>query len=659
MLIVAGDAGPNGRPFGRYRLIELLGRGGMGEVWRAHDTETDRIVAIKLLPAHFSENDDFPLRFRREAHAAARLNTPHVIPIHNYGEIAGRLYVDMRLIEGHDLQTVLADGPLEPSRAVRIIEQVAMALHAAHKVGLLHRDVKPSNILLDENDFAYLIDFGIARAADETRLTKSGNTIGTFQYIAPERLDVRTEEDARADIYSLACVLYECLTGRPPFAERTMAALVAAHLNTPPPQPSTAQANVPTQFDPVVARGMAKDPDQRYATTVQLADAARDAITGPIQRLPPGSAPDVSTEVASSPVNAPTVTHDEPLQSPNAFASAPTQRRRGQPPACTGEVASAAPEDHRAGPTVSPRSHTPIPIKEAPAQRLKGRTKVALLTGGVAVVAIVVTVILATVAGPLKLPTSTGYASQVTLPFADLNHPAGVAVGTTGNIYITDTHNSRVLMLAAGSATPSQLPFTGLGKWSDLAVDTSGSVYLTDGDHNRVLKLPAGSETAVELPLTGLNFPSGVAVDNVGNIYVTDDHNSRVLSLPASSTAQAELPFTGLNHPGDVAVDSAGNVYITDSRNNRLLKLVAGAASPTTLLEDLNGPDDVAVDTAGNVYVTDEFNNRVLKLAAGETNATELPFVGLNYPVGVAVDSTGNLYVADKHNNRVLKLPAR
>src|ERR1700757_2185267 len=233
-----------GTAFGRYRLIELLGRGGMGEVWRAHDTDTDRIVAIKVLPAHFSDNEDFKQRFRREAHAAARLNTPHVIPIHNYGEIDGRLYVDMRLIEGSDLQAVLADGPIEPARAARIIGQVAVALHAAHKVGLLHRDVKPSNILLDENDFAYLIDFGIARAADETRLTKSGNMIGTFAYIAPERLDTRAVEDGRADIYSLACVLYECLTGPPPFDADTTPQLIAAHLHTPPPQASTSQPNL-------------------------------------------------------------------------------------------------------------------------------------------------------------------------------------------------------------------------------------------------------------------------------------------------------------------------------------------------------------------------------------------------------------------------------
>src|SRR3954453_3847751 len=148
--------------FGQYRLLDLLGRGGMGEVWRARDTATDRIVAIKELPANLAHDETFKQRFRHEAQPAAQLNDPHVVPIHSYGEIDGRLYVDMRLIDGHDLQTMLAPGPLHPSRAVMIIDQVAKALQAAHKVGLVHRDVKPSNILIAEYDFAYLIDFGIA-----------------------------------------------------------------------------------------------------------------------------------------------------------------------------------------------------------------------------------------------------------------------------------------------------------------------------------------------------------------------------------------------------------------------------------------------------------------------------------------------------------------
>jgi serine/threonine protein kinase len=301
----------DGTPFGRYRLIELIGRGGMGEVWRAHDTDTDRIVAIKVLPAYLSDNETFQQRFRREAHAAARLNTPHVVPIHHYGEIDCRLYVDMRLIEGRDLQTVLTDGPLEPARAVRIIEGVAKALHAAHKVGLMHRDVKPSNILLDEDDFAYLIDFGIARAAADTRLTSSGSMIGTLHYMAPERLGT-SQEDARADIYALACVLYECLTGSPPFTGDSAERLMMAHLSTPPPQPSSTTSDVPAQFDQVIATGMAKDPDDRYATTVELAAAARDAITVPIPRPAPKPATPhpPSTEPAPNPAE-PTVVEDK------------------------------------------------------------------------------------------------------------------------------------------------------------------------------------------------------------------------------------------------------------------------------------------------------------------------------------------------------------
>ena len=207
----------------------------MGEVWRAYDTATNnRTVAIKLLPPHLATTTPSSERFRQEADVAARVNNPHIIPIHNYGEIDARLYVDMRLIEGRDLQEVLADGPLEPGRAVRIIEQVAKALHAAHKIGLVHRDVKPSNILLDEDDFAYLIDFGIARDVDQTGMTVTGTLIGSWHYMAPERWRA-LEADARADIYALACVLYECLTGHRPFPGDTLESQVTAHLTDPPP----------------------------------------------------------------------------------------------------------------------------------------------------------------------------------------------------------------------------------------------------------------------------------------------------------------------------------------------------------------------------------------------------------------------------------------
>ncbi|MDT5349627.1 MAG: hypothetical protein QOH91_2914, partial [Mycobacterium sp.] len=270
----------DGTPFGRYRLVELVGRGGMGEVWRAFDTMTERVVALKVLPAQLANDEVFQQRFRREARAAAGINEPHVVPIHDFGEIEGRLYVTMRLIEGRNLQSILTTGPLQPDRAVHIIGQVASALNAAHRIDLVHRDVKPSNILVAEDDFAYLIDFGIARATGETKLTNTGSVIGTWAYLAPERLTTG-EADHRSDIYALTCVMHECLTGSQPFPGDSLEMQIGGHLTQPPPRPSALRAGLPAELDAVVAKGMAKNPDERYATTRELASAARAAISTP------------------------------------------------------------------------------------------------------------------------------------------------------------------------------------------------------------------------------------------------------------------------------------------------------------------------------------------------------------------------------------------
>ena len=318
-----------GTPFGRYRLLELLGRGGMGEVWRAHDTETDRVIALKLLPRHLADDEMFQKRFRREAHAAASLNEPHVVPIHNFGEIDGQLYVDMRLIEGRDLQTLLSDGPLVPARAVTIVEQVATALDAAHQIGLVHRDVKPSNILVAKHDFAYLIDFGIARAADQTGLTSTGSTLGTWAYMAPERFGTG-QSDARADTYALACVLHECLTGRRPFAGESVEQQVAGHLSTPPPQPSVTQPGVSPSFDAVIAKGMAKNPDERYQTTLDLARAARAALGDPASQMTAPATSTMAEDAGLETVPSPDATRFRAFATPTQ--SAPTLPKAEPPP---------------------------------------------------------------------------------------------------------------------------------------------------------------------------------------------------------------------------------------------------------------------------------------------------------------------------------------
>lgn len=266
--------------FGPYRVEGLIARGGMGEILRAYDTRHDRVVALKLLAANLAADEEFRDRFKQEAHAAGRLREPHVIPIHAYGEIDGRLYLDMRLVEGSDVGSLLAaNGPMRPADAVIVLEQIAQALDAAHAEGLVHRDVKPSNILVGENGFAYLVDFGIAASLRASAsLTSTGYTVGTLAYMAPERFD-DGPVDHRVDVYSLACVLYQCLTGGKPFGGETAASLINAHLNHQPPLPTAVRGDIPREFDHIVTRGMAKNPADRYASAGELARAARQALT--------------------------------------------------------------------------------------------------------------------------------------------------------------------------------------------------------------------------------------------------------------------------------------------------------------------------------------------------------------------------------------------
>jgi len=269
--------------FGQYELRELIGRGGMGEVYVAYDTNTQRTVALKVLPPHLAKDPVFQERFKRESQAAAGLNEPHVVPIHGYGEIDSQLYLDMRLIEGRTLAEILADTEHRPSPdfSVRIIEQIAAALDAAHGTGLIHRDIKPSNILVTDHDFAYLIDFGLARTAGEHGLTTAGSTLGTLAYMAPERFE-GGQADPRSDIYALTCVLYECLTGRRPYPADSLEHQIAGHVSAPAPKPSDVDRRL-VAFDDVIAKGMAKKPGKRHQHAGELAADARAALSAQVR----------------------------------------------------------------------------------------------------------------------------------------------------------------------------------------------------------------------------------------------------------------------------------------------------------------------------------------------------------------------------------------
>jgi serine/threonine protein kinase, bacterial len=321
---------------------------------------------------------------------------------------------------------------------------------------------------------------------------------------------------------------------------------------------------------------------------------------------------------------------------------------------------------------VLPRGYPPSPIPgPAPAPRGKRRPWIFAVVAGVVAGVIVLTaaaigITACSVTRPSPhgtAPTSAtnsssstpAYRPQTVLPFTGLDLPNGVAVDSSGTVYVTDNTNSRVLKLAAGSNTQTELPWLGRFDWpGGVAVDTAGNAYVTDTGNSSVVKLTPGSSAPTVLPFTGLHNPGGVAVDTAGNVYVAENQDNRVQKLAAGSDAQTVLPFTGLNNPLRVAVDTAGTVYVTDFGNNRVLKLAAGSDAQT-VLPFPRAVANVAVDSAGAVYVTKK--NLVLKLAAGSNTPTELPFTDLDLPNSVAVDTAGNVYVTDG-GHRVVKLPA-
>jgi serine/threonine protein kinase len=325
--------------FGPYRLDQIIGRGGMGEVYRAYDTVHERVVAIKLLLESLSADPDYRARFEREARIAAGLREQHIIPIHRFGEIDGRLFIDMRLVDGEDLGKVLArEGALDPRRAVGILAQLAAALDAAHQANLIHRDIKPANVLLADHargtaDAVYLVDFGIARdSTAATSLTVTGAAVGTPDYMAPERFTAG-RIDRRADIYALGCLFYEMLTGSKPFAGGEYPALLYKHLNAEPPKPSAARTGVPAALDAVVARSMAKNPESRFASAGELAAAAEDALDGSAAR--------------------PSLVKDE--------LTTPITRSRPSTPAFGPQIGPQIGPQSRAGHTPPPAGHTPPP----------------------------------------------------------------------------------------------------------------------------------------------------------------------------------------------------------------------------------------------------------------------------------------------------------
>ena len=269
-----------GSTLAAYRIERLIGRGGMGDVFLADDTRLGRPVALKVVADALADDVRFTERLLRESRLAASLDHPNVVPIYDAGEADGRLFIAMRYVPGLDLKALLrAEGPLEPARAVAIAGQVASALDAAHRRDLVHRDVKPSNVLLDRQDgpeHAYLADFGLMQSG-RGGAAADGQFMGTVDYVAPEQ--IRGDDlDGRADQYALGCLLFECLTGTLPFPHGSGIAAIYAHLEEPAPRASERRDRLPPALDAVLARAMAKEPAERYGSCAELVDEVRAAL---------------------------------------------------------------------------------------------------------------------------------------------------------------------------------------------------------------------------------------------------------------------------------------------------------------------------------------------------------------------------------------------
>lgn len=646
---------------GRFRLVERLDRNESTRVFRGHDTVTDREVTVVALVDDASRQ-----RFLDGARLLASLDDPHVPVVLDIGEADGTAYFAVRPPAGRDLGAETADAPLGPQRAVGILEQVGDAVDAAHAVGLVHGEIRPANITVGKRDFAILTGFGHGSGP---------SSVGRFAYLAPERFEAG-DATVAGDVYALACVLFECLTGRTPYPGDTLEQQITGHLAKPVPRPS--DAGVPVAFDAVVATGLAKDPAVRFGSAGALLDAARGALSGtvapePAAPPPPAPVPEPPPAPVATPTPAPTepastawlgvdaakVALARPADVPDAAVPldqvapvapvtvspvAPVPAEPKPPVTSFDPAAPAAAAHHAIEPDdsdVPPVSYGWPASVDAAALPPSAHPRYATPPAAPP-----------QYAAPAPVSQTVNCAYR-TLRVHGLSRPEGIAVDAAGSVFIADWGNDRIIAVTTGTA-PTTLRVPGLDGPAGVALG-DGTLYVTDSGNNRVVIRQDRAFRAKALPISILDSPQGIAVDPYGWIYVADWGNDRVVAFTDDGRDARTLSLPGLVGPQDVAVDGSA-VYVTDPGNNRVLQLPADAATPIELpFTGLASPHGIAVDRAGTIYVTDRGNNRVVLMTADRTQRV-LGLDGLAEPGGIAVDARGVIYIVDDGNDRILQV---
>ena len=656
---------PAGTRVAGYRVEEPVGAGGMAVVHRARDERLGRLVALKVLAPALAADEEFRRRFIAESRAAAAVDNPHIIPVYEAGEAGGALFIAMRLVTGGDLAGVLAhEGPLPPERALWFLSPVASALDTAHRVGLVHRDVKPGNVLVDGRsgrpEHVYLSDFGISKVIASTPgLTGSGRFLGTPEYTSPEQAQ-GSAVDGRADQYALACVAWHLLTGAVPFQRDEGLAVLLAHLHEPPPRLADRRPDLPAAAGWVLARAMAKEPGERYQSCGEFTDALRRAFDLPPYRPAVSGRP--RTEVSALPAHP-------------AADAAGTPRGPGSDP-----VSPAAFTDRPTEDAAAPRQRLwPVPGPDsspARAARRRRRYLMIMLAGTLVAAAAAIPLLLVRPGSPpatgphgarTGTPTSGGK-KPVTATLlvagtrtATLTDPEGIvdsvafdprgttlAVGdANGNAYLWDTATGK---LTATFTIPDHQNVAAAAFARDgttLAVgDDDGSTYLWDtgtGKLTATLSDPHSKEVAkVAFNPDGTTLAVG---DGNGSTYLWDTATGKLIAT-LTDPASKGVASVAFNPDGTTMAvgDGNGSTYLWDTATG---KLTATFDYPGSL-----GADSVAFGPGGTLAVVDTESTHLWDIATGKLAAT-LTDPGGDGPLAMAFGPGGTILAVGDFNDKV------
>jgi YVTN family beta-propeller protein len=592
-----------GQHFGAYRLIGELGRGGMGVVYRAEHEHLGRIVALKLLTPDLADSEGFRDRFLRESRLAASLEHPNIVPVYDAGEVNGTLYLAMRFVSGTDLAAVLSQQTrLDPATTVGVLKGVADALDAAHERGLVHRDVKPANVMIEDRR-CYLTDFGLTKSvAEQTALTQTGQFLGTVDYVAPEQIEGRPL-DGRADVYALGCMLHQCLTGSTPYPRDSQIAIIYAHLKDEPPRPCEQRPELPAAVDEVVAQAMAKDPEERYATAGEMATAAEEALGGTIE-------------------NATTAPRAKPPRT-----TAPRQR----PP--TAPTAPGATEDRH--------------VYGSRERRKPSRAVLAAVAGAL-VAAVAIGAVALSGGGGDGGGSSGEPESQPRLagkPFKVGEGPIGVVAGT-GVLWVANRDSGDVTRVATDGSLRTDID-VGDGPFG--VARSPGAVWIANSDSESVTRIDVETGDASD-PIPVGSKPYFVAADD-SSVFVSNGGSNSVSVLDARSGEKAgdDIPV-GPSPRGIVAGGTA--VWVAIKGENTVERIVNGQVTKSIPVGE--NPVSVALGEE-SLWVTNKDAGTVSRIDLGGsgTEAKTIP-VG-SEPEGIAVGE-GFAWVALGGEDKVIRL---